>query len=109
MGCVPVIHKGDKMAVVSTRISEEQKQYIEKIVKKEGKKKGEVTRELIKYGFYYLMVRDYKEGRLSLGKLARELSLSLSETIDLLKDLGINAPIEFEDYLKGYETLQKVF
>ena len=69
------------------------------------------VQKIIKFMFQDLTLffRDYKEGRLSLGKLARELSLSLSETIDLLKDLGINAPIEFEDYLKGYETLQKVF
>jgi predicted HTH domain antitoxin len=47
------------------------------------------------------MIRQYRQGKLSLGALAQKLDLSLSETIDTLSDLGIQAPIEYEDYLKG--------
>ena len=97
------------MGVISTRLKESQIKYIEKIAKKEEKGKGEVIRELIRYGFNYLMIREYKKGQLSLGKLATEFALSISETIDLLADFGIKAPIDYEDYLKGYETLQRVF
>ena len=32
--------------------------------------------------------------------LAQRLDLSLSETIDVLSDLGMQAPIEYEDYRK---------
>ena len=97
------------MTVVSTRLSHNQVDYIEKLSKKEGKKKGEVLRELIRYGFYYLTIHDYKQGKISLGKLAKELSLSISDVFDLLKDFGITAPIEFEDYLQGYAVLKEVF
>lgn len=54
----------------------------------------------------FLMVRYYKEGKLSLEGLARKLDISISETIDLLAKLGIEAPIEFEDYLKGFEVFK---
>lgn len=52
------------------------------------------------------MIRQYRQGKLSLGTLAQKLDLSLSETIDILSDLGIQAPIEYEDYLKGLTVLQ---
>lgn len=48
----------------------------------------------------------FKEGKLSLGGLAKKLDISISETIDLLAELGIEAPIEFEDYLKGFEVFK---
>ncbi len=45
---------------------------------------------------------------MSLEKISKELNLSISETIDLLAEFGIKAPISFEDYLKGYK-LEKIF
>ena len=97
------------MGVVSLRLKDTQTKYIAKLAKKEGKDKAKIIRELIEYGFDYLMLKEYKEGRISLGKLATELSLSVSETIDFLADYGIKAPIDYEDYLKGYETLKEIF
>ena len=37
-----------------------------------------------------------------------ELDLSISDTIDLLSEFGIKAPIDHEDYLKGYEALKEM-
>jgi len=54
----------------------------------------------------FSMVRYYKEGKLSLEGLARKLDISISEAIDLLAELGIEAPIEYEDYLKGFEVFK---
>jgi hypothetical protein len=52
------------------------------------------------------MLRHYKEGTLSLEGLAKKLDLSISEAIDLLAKLGIEAPIELDDYLKGFNVLR---
>jgi len=52
------------------------------------------------------MLRYYKEGKLSLEGLAKKLNLSITETIDRLAELGIEAPIEFEDYLKGFNVFK---
>jgi len=62
---------------------------------------------LIGYGLTYLMIRLYREGRLSLEKVARKLDLSISETIDLLSEFGTRAPIDYDDYLKGYEVMKE--
>jgi len=52
------------------------------------------------------MVKYYKEGNLSLEGLAKKLDISMSEAIDLLAELGIEARIEYEDYLKGFEVFK---
>jgi hypothetical protein len=54
----------------------------------------------------FLMLRYYKEGTLSLEGLAKKLGLSISEAIDLFAKLGIEAPIELDDYLKGFNVFR---
>jgi hypothetical protein len=41
----------------------------------------------------------------SLGRLAEDLGVPLAAAIDLLADIGVTAPIEYGDYLKGFEAL----
>ena len=52
------------------------------------------------------MLKQYRDGRLSLGGLAKSLDLSVGETFDLLAESGIESPVTYEDYLKGFEVLQ---
>ena len=54
----------------------------------------------------FLMLRYYKEGTLSLETLGKKLDVSISEAIDLLAKHGIEAPIELEDYLKGFNVFK---
>lgn len=95
------------MGVMSLRLGEKEIKHIEEIAKEEKKDKSTVVRKLIDYGLIYLMIKQYKEGRLSLERLSRKLNLSISETIDLLSDWGIQAPIDYDDYLEGYEVLKR--
>jgi hypothetical protein len=53
------------------------------------------------------MLKHYREGTLSLEGLAKKLDVSISEVIDLLSKFGIEAPIEFEDYLKGFDAFRE--
>ena len=69
------------------------------------KDRSTVARELLDYGWEFLMLRFYKQGKLSLSTLAANLELSVSETIDLLSEFGVESPIDYDDYLKGFETL----
>ncbi len=50
----------------------------------------------------FLTLREYREGKLSLGLVPKRLKMSLSEVIDLLSELGVRSPIEYDDYLKSY-------
>ncbi len=63
-----------------------------------------LARELMDYGWVFLMLRDYRAGRVSLGTFAQKPDIPLSEAIDLLAELGVRSPVEYDDYLKGLST-----
>ena len=94
------------MTVISLRLKETDMQRIRELSSLEQKEKSTVARELINYGWQFLMLKRYREGKLSLSTLAQRLNLSLSEAIDMLAELGVEAPIELEDYLKGLDVLR---
>jgi len=64
-----------------------------------------VARELIDHGGEFLMIKRYKEGKLSLAGRASELDVSIGEALDLLAELGVEAPIAYDEYLKGLGLL----
>jgi hypothetical protein len=88
--------------VMSVRLDSEGLRRLKELAKKEKKEMSTVARELMDYGWVFLMLREYREGKRSLGSFSNELGVSLSETIDLLAGLGVRSPLEFDDYLKGY-------
>lgn len=96
-----------KTRVLSLRLDPKQLERVQELAKEEHKDKSELTRELINYGLMLKMFKLYRQGRASLGYVAEKLSLSVSEVLDLLAEFGIESPIDFEDYLAGFETLKK--
>ncbi len=92
------------MGVISLRLKDKDMERLEELSRGQHKDKSAVARELLEYGWDFLMFKNYKEGKLSLTGFARKLDLSISEAIDLLKELGIETPIGFDDYLKGFEV-----
>lgn len=85
------------MSVISLRLKETGSRKLNELSIEEQNDKSTVARELIRESWNFLIIRQYRQGKLSLGTLAQKLDLSLSETIDVLSDLGIQAPIEYED------------
>ena len=67
-----------------------------------------IKRELMEYGWTFVLLEQYRQGKISLGKLAHELNLSVSETMDLVVKYGIQVHLDYEDYLKGLEHLREV-
>lgn len=96
-----------KTKVLSLRLAPKQLERVQELAKEEHKDKSELTRELIDYGLMLKMFKLYRQGRASLGYIAEKLSLSVGEVLDLLAEFGIESPIDFEDYLAGFETLKK--
>lgn len=88
--------------VMSVRLDPEGLRRLRELARREKKEMSAVARELMDYGWVFLMLRDYREGKQSLGSFAKALGVSLSEAIDLLADLGVRSPLEYDDYLKGY-------
>ncbi|MBW7943535.1 MAG: ribbon-helix-helix protein, CopG family [Candidatus Kuenenia stuttgartiensis] len=83
------------MGVISLRLKEKDLERIEELSRQEHKDKSTIARELLEYGWEFLMVRYYKEGKLSQEGLSKKLDISISEAIDVLAKLGIETPIEY--------------
>lgn len=96
------------METVSIRLSPEEIKKIQALSKKERKGKSAIVRELIQEGLIYKALQEYRAGRKSLATLAKDLRMPLSAVLDLLADLGIEAPLTYEDYLEGLETLRQL-
>lgn len=94
------------MGVISLRLKDRDMERLEELSRLEHKDKSNVARELLEYGWDFLMVKYYKEGKLSLEGFAKKLDISVSAAIDLLAELGIESPIGFDDYLKGFDAFK---
>jgi diphthamide synthase (EF-2-diphthine--ammonia ligase) len=91
------------MSVISLRLKDRELKRLAELSRLMQKDKSMIARELMEYGWEFMMIRTYKEGKLSLSTLASRLDMSVSETIDLLSEFNIQSPIEYADYLKGFE------
>ena len=96
------------MGVISLRLKDRDLERLAELSKTLHKDKSTMARELLEYGWDFLMLKYYQEGKLSLTGLAKKWNVSISEAIDLLKERGIEAPIGFDDYLKGFEVIDQV-
>jgi hypothetical protein len=94
------------MGVISLRLENSELKRIDDLSSQERKGRSAVARELIQQGWQFRMLKQYRDGRLSLGGLAKSLDLSVGETFDFLAESGIESPVKYEDYLKGFEVLQ---
>jgi len=94
------------MSVLSLRLKDRELKRINELSRMVHKDKSTIARELIEYGWEFLMIKFYREGKMSLGTLSSKLELSVSETIDLLAEFGVESPIDYEDYLKGFDVFK---
>jgi predicted HTH domain antitoxin len=94
------------MSVLSLRLKDRELKRINELSRMVHKDKSTIARELIEYGWEFLMIKLYREGKMSLGILSSKLELSVSETIDLLAEFGVESPIDYEDYLKGFDVFK---
>ncbi|MFQ5790530.1 MAG: hypothetical protein ACE5JI_08660 [Acidobacteriota bacterium] len=88
--------------VLSVRLDAEALRHLRELAKREKKELSTVARELIDQGWVFVTLREYREGKLSLGMAAKQLGMSLSGVIDLLSELGVRSPLEYDDYLKSH-------
>ena len=88
--------------VMSVRLDAKALRRLRELAKRENKEMSTVARELIDEGLVFVTLREYRKGTLSLGMVAKRLGTSLSEAIDLLSEVGVRSPIEYDDYLKSY-------
>jgi len=93
------------MKVRSIRVPEDLEQAIEYISKIEKVEKTQSLRKLARVGFESYIAKAYRDGNLTLREAAKLLNLTLSETIDLIGDIGVRGNIRSKDVLASFETL----
>ena len=77
---------------------------------REGKEDvSKTVRELVGLGRTMLAIEKYKDGDASLEKSARIAGVSISKMLDIMKEHGVAANLEEEDYLKSLKTVRKVW
>jgi len=91
--------------VKSMRIPEDIDQAINYVSKLEKIEKAQSLRKLVRLGFEYYVAKNYREGRITLRNTADLLNLNLSETVDLLLEMGVKGNIRASDVYASLNSI----
>lgn len=94
---------------LSIRINDDDFKFLSAHAKAERGDMSTAVRELVDLGRIMLAVEKYKDKEASLERAARLAGVSLSKMMDLLAEYGVEANLEYEDYLKGLKTIRNVW
>ena len=56
-----------------------------------------------------LAIKEYKEGKISIGRASEIAGVCISEMMDILSNLGIESNLELGDYLEGKKVAERLF
>jgi len=94
---------------LSIRINDNDYKFLSALAKEERGDMSTAVRELVDLGRIMLAVEKYRKSDVSLAKAARLAGVSLSKMMDILAEYGVEANLEYEDYLKGLKTIKKIW
>jgi len=94
---------------LSIRMNDEDYQFLSTLAKEEREDISKKVRELVDLGRMMLAIEKYKKSEASIEKSARIAGVSISKMVDILREHGIEANLEYEDYLSGLKSLRKVW
>lgn len=83
--------------------------FLETLAKEEREDVSKKVRELVDLGRVMLAIEKYKKSEVSIEKAARIAGVSISKMMDIFMEHHVTANVEYEDYLKGLKSLQKVW
>jgi len=90
------------------RITEDIEQAIEYVSQVEKIEKAQSLKKLARVGFEYYIVKSYSEGKITLREASHLLTLTLSETIDLLASMGAKGNIRAKDVLASLSSFSSL-
>ncbi len=94
---------------LSIRVDDGDYHFLSSLAKEEKEDVSKKVRELVDLGRVMLAIEKYRKSEASLEKAARIAGVSISKMIDVLRDHGVEANLEYEDYLKGLKSLRKIW
>jgi len=92
------------MKVRSMRVPEDIDRAIRYVSKAEKIENTQSLRKLARLGFESYVAKNYQSGQITLREAAELLNLSLSETLDLLSQMGVRGNIHAGDVLASLNT-----
>ena len=92
------------MSVKSLRIPEDIEKAVEYVAKLEKIEKSQSLRKLTRIGFECYVAKSYAQGKLTLREASKLLKLALSETLDLLSEMGVKGNIRSSEVLESLRT-----
>ncbi len=94
---------------LSIRIDEDDYRFLASMAAEEKEDVSKTVRELVELGRLHLAMDKYRSSEASLEKSARVAGVSVSRMMDLLRDFGIEANLELEDYRASLDTARSLF
>ncbi len=94
---------------LSIRMNENDYRSLVSLAKEEKEDVSKTVRELMELGRTLLAIEKYKKGEASIEKSARIAGVSISKMLDIMKEHGVAANLEEEDYLRSLKTIRKVW
>jgi predicted HTH domain antitoxin len=94
---------------LSIRMNDEDYRFLSILAKEEKEDVSKKVRELVDLGRVMFAIEKYKRSEASIEKAARIAGVSISKMMDILREHGVEANLEYEDYLKGVKSLQKIW
>lgn len=94
---------------LSIRMDDKDYQFLETLAKEEREGVSKKVRELVELGRVMLAIEKYKKSEASIEKAARIAGVSISKMLDIFKEHNVTANVEYEDYLRGFKSLQKIW
>ena len=95
--------------ILSIRMNKDAYRSLVSLAKEENEDVSKTVRELLELGRTMLAIEKYKGGNASLEKSARIAGVSISKMLDIMKEHGVTANLDEEDYLKSLKTIRKVW
>lgn len=94
---------------LSIRIDDDNYKFLSVLAKEEKEDVSKTVRELVDLGRIMLGIEKYKKSEASIEKAAKIAGVSISKMMDIFKEYGVEANLEYEDYLKGLKSIKKIW
>jgi predicted HTH domain antitoxin len=94
---------------LSIRMNDDDYKSLSSIAREEKEDVSKTVRELVDLGRIMMAIDKYKKSEASIEKAAKIAGVSISKIMDIFKDYGVEANLEYEDYQKSLKLVRKIW
>lgn len=94
---------------LSVRLDDNGYKFLSTLAKEEMEDISKAIRELVDRGRIMLAIDKYRKSEASIESAANIAGVSISKMMDILREYGIEANLDYEDYLKSLKIARKLW